>query len=113
MPLTSSTSFHFDDPLVLDENLDAVSAIALTIPVFHRQRKLELKCAAVATHLIGQAVFAGRFKQSRARANFDRTTHHTSRMPAFCSSCPSWLISFQSTVLTMVSRGLLSIIRGA
>jgi hypothetical protein len=77
--------------------------------VLYRQWMLELQCDPVATQLIRQALFAGRFDQPRpelpvnVRWNNRSRDSNTRRIPSSCSSCPSWLLSFHGFGLNGLS----------
>jgi hypothetical protein len=75
----------------------------------YRQWLFELKCDHVATQLIRQALFAGRFDQPRHEAPVNIRRHNRSRdskalrIPTSCSSCPSWLLSLHVFALNGLS----------
>ena len=77
----SLDALQFDDELVFDENVNSVSTIDLNVFVLYRQRMLELKRHSLATQLMRQTLFVGRFQQSRPKVPmyFDGTTDDTIR----------------------------------
>ena len=72
-------TLEFEDQLALHQNINPVSTIELDILVVHRLWVLQLECDSIAVQLVRQALFVGRFEQSRAQmtVNLNGAANHT------------------------------------